>query len=423
MSLTGSSGPVTAPPGAQRRVVSTLMAAQVLGGLGVGATLSVGSLLIVQVTGNESLSGLAATTSTLGAAIAGIPLAKLAVRRGRRVALSLGNLIAVLGAVLVVSAAATGAGWLLFVGMAALGVASAVQLQSRFAAADLADRRSRARDLSLVVWSTTVGAVLGPNLVGPGERLGAVLGLPELTGVFAFTVVAQLASALTILIFLRPDPLLLGRRLAEQNLASGHRPENVAISLSPERAVRVQRLAIAIIALGHAVMVGVMAMTPLHLMHGGHGVSVIGLTISLHIAGMYALSPVFGALTGRIGAVPVVLGGGAVLLVSVACTGFFGHSSGIVQLGLVLLGLGWSAVTVAGAALLTGVTPLESRTKRQGQSDTTMNLAGAAAGAGSGLLFAAGGFPLVSGVAAVVLGLLVLFVIRVRGLSRAQVIS
>ncbi|MEB4616512.1 MFS transporter, partial [Leucobacter sp. M11] len=403
-------------------VVGTLMAAQVLGGLGVGATLSVGSLLIVEVTGNESLSGLAATTSTLGAAIAGIPLARLAVTRGRRVALSLGNLIAVLGAVLVVTAAVTGTGWLLFAGMACLGVASAVQLQSRFAAADLADRRSRARDLSLVVWSTTVGAVLGPNLVGPGERIGALLGLPELTGVFAFTVVAQLASALTIWLFLRPDPLLLGRELAAANLATGHVPESVAVPLSPERAARVQRLAIAIIALGHAVMVGVMAMTPLHLMHGGHGVTVIGLTISLHIAGMYALSPVFGSLTGRFGAVPVVLGGGAVLLAAVACTGLWGHSSTIVQLGLILLGLGWSAVTVAGAALLTGVTPHESRTRRQGQSDTTMNLAGAAAGAGAGLLFAAGGFSLVSGVAALILILLVVFIIRVRVLTRAQVL-
>lgn len=403
----------------QRRTVRTLVAAQILGGLGVGATLSVGALLIARVTGNDALSGLAATMSTLGAAAAGIPLARLAVRRGRRVALASGNLIAVLGAAVVVVAAAIGLAPLLFLGIALLGVATAVQLQSRFAATDLAGPGSRARDLSIVVWATTIGAVVGPNLIGPGERIGAWLGFPELTGVFAITVAAQLAAAATVWLFLRPDPLAisLAERAAEDRAAAAARSLAGTPAAEPDREAarrgrQLQWLAIGMISLGHAVMVGLMAMTPLHLTHTGGSVSLVGLTISLHIAGMYALSPVFGLLAGRWGPLRVIVLGAAILLAAAGCTWFGGDSHAVIQLGLVLLGLGWSALTVAAAALLTAATPAGERTQRQGQSDTVMNLAGAAAGAAAGALFAVAGFPLVSaaavGAIAVVLALALL---------------
>lgn len=429
---------------AQRRIVIVLALATILGGLGVGASFSVGSLLIVDVTGNTALGGLGATMNAVGAAVAGMPLARFAARRGRRVALASGNLIAVLGAVTIVAAAITEISWLLIVGFGVLGVASAVQLQSRFAAADLALPERRARDLSLVVWSITIGAVTGPNLIGPGERVGAALGLPELTGVFVFTIGAQLLSAIVVWLFLRPDPLLEARRLTElEDQALLARSVSVAAASqrvdasekdltasaaqasdqqsppSPASPTRVEHTAkpgnktgilsigsqqfyvIALIALGHAVMVGLMAMTPLHIVAHGEGVAVVGLTISLHIAGMYALSPVAGYATGRFGALPVIFVGFGILLLSALGTGFGGDSMFVIQIALVLLGLGWSAVTVAGAALLTEITPLQERPKRQGQSDTTMNATGALFGAVSGPIFGLGGFPILSIVAGI----------------------
>lgn len=415
-----------APASVQRRMVGVLALATILGGLGVGASLSAGALLIADITGNPALSGFGSTMNAVGAAIAGMPLARLAARRGRRVALATGNAIAVLGAVLVVVASAERWSVLLFVGLAVLGIAVAVQLQSRFAAADLALPENRARDLSLVVWSITIGAVTGPNLIGPGERLGEALGLPGLAGIFFFMIAAQIAAGLVVWLGLRPDPLLEARRLAA--LAPQSRPgaaaedETESPAASAEPARRGQRsaqfVAIAIIAIAHAVMVGLMAMTPLHLTHHGGSITLVGLTISLHIAGMYALSPVFGALTSKLGPIPVVLGGFGVLGIAALGTGFGGESVPVIQAALILLGIGWCMVTVAGAVLVTNLTPSADRPARQGQSDTAMNAAGAVFGAASGALFAAGGFPLVSIVAGVFIVLGAALAIRLMTVSR-----
>ena len=125
---------------------------------------------------------MAATMSTLGAALLAIPLARLADRRGRRISLSTAALIAAAGVALCVLGMVLGAVPILFLGLAGAGAATAAALQSRFAATDLAEPRTRGRDLSLVVWSTTVGAVIGPNLAEPGEVVGRALGLPPFSG-------------------------------------------------------------------------------------------------------------------------------------------------------------------------------------------------------------------------------------------------
>ncbi|MBL3700884.1 MFS transporter [Leucobacter luti] len=415
----------------QRRMVGVLALATILGGLGVGASLSAGALLIADITGNPALSGFGSTMNAVGAAIAGVPLARLAARRGRRIALATGNAIAVLGAVLVVVASALHVSALLFVGLGVLGVAVAVQLQSRFAATDLAVPQRRARDLSLVVWSITIGAVTGPNLIGPGELLGEALGLPGLSGIFFFTIAAQIAAGLVVWIGLRPDPLLEAQRLAaltdEPAARAGATPaeRGQAAPTAPDEAAPAARasalpqyLAIAMVALAHAVMVGLMAMTPLHLTDHGGSITLVGLTISLHIAGMYALSPVFGMLTSRLGAIPVILSGFGVLALAALGTGFGGESVSVIQTALILLGIGWCMVTVAGAALVTELTPAADRPARQGQSDTTMNAAGALFGAASGALFAAGGFPLVSVVAGVLIVLGAATAVRLLALRR-----
>lgn len=421
------SAPPTAPSTAldrrlrdQRRIVRVLALATVLGGLGVGASLSAGALLIADVTGNDALSGFGPTMNGLGAALAGIPLARLAARTGRRIALASGNVVAVLGAALVIFAASQRISVLLFIGLAVLGVAVAVQLQSRFAAADLALPERRGRDLSLVVWSITIGAVTGPNLIGPGADLGEALGLPGLSGIFLFTIVAQLAAAGVVWFGLRPDPLLEARRIAAAGNAAPVTPEPQAAPTvpPPTASAMPQFLAIALIALAHAVMVGLMAMTPLHLTHHGGSITLVGFTISVHIAGMYAISPVFGMLTGRFGAIPVVLGGFAVLMLAALGTGFGGSDVVIIQVALVLLGVGWSAVTVAGATLLTDLTPAPLRPARQGQSDTTMNAAGALFGAVSGVIFAAGGFPVLSAVAGALIVVGIAATLRLAVLAR-----
>lgn len=365
----------------QRRTVLVLSFGQVLGGIAFGATVSLGALLAADISGNDALSGLATASVTLGAAACAIPLARLAARVGRRRALTLGNLFALVGIAVVILAAALRIFPLLLAGILMIGAGNAGNLQSRFAATDLAAPQHRGRDLSIVVWSTTIGGVAGPLLLGPGEIVGQAVGMPPQTGSYLFSFVAQCAALLLYIVALRPDPLLAAQRLAKASTA-------VAGAVAVDRP-RVARYAIFAIAGSHVVMASVMAMTPVHLSHMAHGAggmaaspadvsALVGITIALHVGGMYALSPVFGVLADRWGRLQVVLLGQVLLAGALAFAVFTGTEAWGVMVALILLGLGWSAATVAGAALLTEASAPELRTRRQGRSDSLMSLSAAA---------------------------------------------
>jgi predicted MFS family arabinose efflux permease len=335
----------------QRRVLRVLVVAQVLGGLGAGATLSLGALLAAETSGSSAWSGMAA--------------------------------LAGLGALLAIVAAALSWFPLLLLALALLGIGSATGLQARFAATDLATDTTRGRSLSLVVWSTTLGAVLGPNLFEPGQVVAGVLGIPPLSGGFVFSAAAQLAAAATYSWWLRPDPLLTAlRRQPDRDPAeSDVAPRNGLVVLTRTPAAR---YAVASIAVSHLAMVSLMAMTPVHLHDHGAGLGIVGLTISLHVAGMYALSPVFGWLADRVGKTQGILCGQALLLLALLTAWRGAGSEGWVTVSLVLLGLGWSACLVSGSALLSGAVGVADRAPVQGSSDLVMNLAGVLGGALSG---------------------------------------
>lgn len=394
----------------QRRIVGVLVAGQVLAGLGQGATLAIGAVMAAEMAG-EPFAGAAAVASTLGSAAASIPLARFALRLGRRPALALGAIIAALGSTLTIVASALTAFPLLLLAFALLGVGTAVGLQARFAATDVAAPERRGRDLSLVVWSTTIGAVAGPNLWGPGAVIQTWLGLPENTGSFVIAIVAQLAAAALYLIALRPDPLAL---------AQGR-----VVEIDPKADEGVVRgrsalfFAVGAIALSHAVMVSIMAMTPVHMTSHGASLTIVGFTISLHIAGMYALSPVFGWASDRFGRITVILAGQAMFAASIVLIGAFPDGTLSVTVALVLLGLGWSASTVSGSAMVSDLVTGNARVKVQGRTDTIMSLAGAAGGAAAGPVLALIGYAGVAWSAGVLVAVVTVAALTMPGRTAA----
>ncbi|MCB1299600.1 MAG: MFS transporter, partial [Microthrixaceae bacterium] len=204
----------------------------------------------------------------------------------------------------------------------------------------------------------------------------------ELSGVFLFPIAAQALAAVLYLIGLRPDPLRLAQEIGAK------RPSGAPVGAADRSGVRTGIVAVA---LSHAMMVAVMSMTPVHLVDHGATLTIVGLTISLHVAGMYALSPLWGWLSDRVGRVPVIATGQAVLLASLAMTSFGAESSGWVVAGLILLGLGWSASTVAGSALIAESADPLHRTRVQGRADLAMSAAGALGGGLAGpVLFVIG---------------------------------
>ncbi len=373
----------------QRRAVPTLAAAQVLGGVGVAAGLAVGGLLAEQISSSTARAGLAATMSVLGAALLAVPMARLAQRFGRRMSLTFGYGVGAVGAVGCVFAAALDRFGLLLAASLLFGGGTASGLQARFAAVDAASPSRRGRALSIVVWATTVGAVAGPNLSGVGAQVGRWAGVPALSGPFLLAALAFVAAGAVVTLRLRPDPLsfAVGDHAAPQRVPG--LAEVLGVVVSRPRAL----FAMAAIGTAHAVMVGVMVMAPVHLHHGGASLEIVGIVISLHIAGMYAASPVMGVITDRFGATRgIVLGMGLLLLALLLAGSSAATSDRQIGLGLFVLGLGWSACLVSGSTLLTASVPVEVRTAVQGVSDLVMGVSGAAAGAISGPLLAASGY-------------------------------
>ena len=375
----------------QRRSVKLLIIAQVLGAFGVGAAPSVGVLLAEEVAGSEALAGVARTASTLGAALVGIPLAMIAARGGRRIALATGWFLAAFGSVTLIGSAVADSTLLLIAGMLLFGVGTASMLQSRFAAADLARPARRGRTLSLVVWCGTLGSVFGPNLGAPGEVVSGWLGLPPMAGAFVIALVMLITAGLVLLIFLRPDPLLTAARFeSDAGSAPVKRPAGEVIRAL--LGIRLVRFALVAVIAAHLSMVSLMTMTPVHLHHRAAGVTLIGITISIHVLGMFAFSPLVGWASDRVGPVRVIMIGQLIFVGSSVAVLVSGGGQVGTMVSLFLLGLGWCCGTVPGSILMTEAVPADIRPASQGLVDTAMNGFAALAALVSGPIFVAIGF-------------------------------
>lgn len=368
-----------------------LVVSQILGGLGVAIGIALAPMLATEVTGSEALSGLAPTASVAGTALLSLPLAALMTSRGRRPGLVLAYLIGALGGALVVLGTVVRSFPLLLLGMAAFGAGSSANLQARFAAADLVGPERRGRAISTVIWATTIGSVVGPNIAAPAGRVFRGTPVPESAGPYLWSAAAFLLAGVVVAVLLRPDPLLTARALAPQS-PQGERKRSLRAGVAAVRESPMAKLALVAVTVSHTAMVSIMVMTPVHL--GGHGadLQLVGLVISGHIAGMYAFSPVMGWLADRFGRLSVI--GLAVGLLSTAAllAGTAGPRHGQTALGLFVLGLGWSAGMIAGSALLTDSVPQEAQAAVQGLSDLTMNAAAGIGGASAGVIVAQWGY-------------------------------
>jgi MFS family permease len=382
----------------QRRTLGVLFVTQVIGGVGSAIGASVGALLAADIAG-VGLSGVAQSANVVGAALFAVPATAIVHRRGRRPSLAAGYCIAALGALIVFFAALRRSVPLLFLGFFLFGGASAAGFQARYAAVDLAPATLSGRHLSLIVWATTLGAVVGPSLAAIAGTALARYGAPTIAGPFFFSALLFGLATLLLLLLLRPDPAVVAREMSARAGAAAKAPTGAGMGAAL-RAVAARssaRLGVIAMATGHLVMVGVMAMTPVHIRSAGHEAAhtlrIVGVVLSLHIAGMFAFAPIMGWLTDRLGRRPVLLAGIALLLGACAVAGMAGHDSVRLALGMALLGLGWSGTMVAGSTLLSESVPAELRASAQGLSDLTMGLAGALAGAISGLIVEGSGYP------------------------------
>jgi MFS family permease len=384
---------------ARAKLMATLFVAQVCGSTGHSIGLAVGSIMAAAITGTNTWSGVPIAVGALGTALASWPLARLMDRSGRRPGLALGYGLAVIGAVLGLWGVAGRSFTVMLIGMALFGIASTSNLLARYAAADVSPPAQRGRAMGLIVWGSTLGSIIGPNLMTPALRLGAGLGVPATASAFLVSVAAYGVAALLTECFLRPDPLALAR--ASQAAADARRPAGAARAMGAILAdVRVQ-IALATLSISQFVMISTTSTSPLYLHDQGHAVGTIGIAVSLHLAGMYVASPLSGWLADRFGRLPVITAGALMLIFAVGLAGLApGHAGTAIILGLFLNGVGWNLAFVAGSALLTDALSPTERASVQGFADLLMGLMGAIGSAAGGMILGLWGFAILNAVGA-----------------------
>jgi MFS family permease len=394
-----------------RRTLRVLIASQILSGAGLAAGVTVGALLAEDMLGSKGYAGLPAALFTTGSAAAALAVGRISQRSGRRNGLATGYLVGAIGGAGVVLAAAVDSVPLLLIFLFLYGSGVSTNLQARYAGADLVDAARRGRAVSTVLVATTVGAVLGPNLVEPMGSVAEAVGVRSLAGPFILASLVYAAAALVVTLLMRPDPLLTAREWADTaRRESSGAGDVVEIAPTDYRAVRIAALALVVTQI---VMVAVMTMTPVHMRDHGHSLSATGFVISVHIAAMFLPSPLTGVLVDRYGRRPLLAAGAFTLLAAGLLASLADPDSmAVLTVALGLLGLGWNFGLIGGTAMLTDATPLETRAGTQGSVDLSVALAGAGGSLGSGVVVAATSYAALS-VAGGVLALAILpFLLR-----------
>ncbi|WP_308216015.1 MFS transporter [Pseudonocardia humida] len=370
----------------QRRTLIVLVIAQVFSGAGLAAGITVGALLAQDMLGTTSLAGLPSALFTIGSAAAAVTVGRISQRAGRRAGLTLGYGVGAIGSVGVVLAAVLDNVVLLFVALFVYGAGTATNLQARYAGADLAHPTRRGRAVSTVLVATTLGAVVGPNLVTAMGDLARTWGIPPLAGPFILAGAAYAAAALVLWVLLRPDPLLLARDVAARPDAA---PEAAAAAVDGESQRRVVVTASLVMIVAQLVMVAIMTMTPVHMLMHGHSVAAAGFVIAVHVGSMYLPSPLSGWLVDRFGPrIVAVLSGATLLIAGIVAMAAPVESVPVLAVALALLGLGWSFGLVSGTAMLATALPLATRARTQGGVDLWIAVAGSAGGMASGVVVA-----------------------------------
>jgi MFS family permease len=375
----------------RRRTMGILFASQIFGSGSTAVALAVATILAADILGASTWAGLPNSVRILGAALFAVPLSSLMMRSGRRAGLALGYGIGAIGAALSVASAVLMDFGLLLLASLVFGGGFAANLLIRYAAADVSRASERAKAISFVVWGATVGAVVGPTMIGPAANWVAPIGLPPIAGAFVAGTVTFLIAAAILAVLLRPDPLAISRIVA----ASDVDLQNAAPPRPFGELVRLPDVQVALVTLmcSNVVMIAIMAMTPVYMHEHGHALTLVGIVVSAHVIGMYVFSPATGWLADRIGRMPVIVMSALVFLAAAALNAVAPASSGpLIALGMFLIGLGWNLGFVAGSTLLTDAVDLAERPRLQGIADSWMGIAAAIGSLASGPLHAGYGF-------------------------------
>lgn len=370
------------------RITASIFVAVALGTIGLFAAMTVAPLVAVELTGTSTLSGLPTAAALSGTALGAAVLSGVMARRGRRAGLVVGFVVGALGAVVAVAAVALGTFVPFVGGMLAVGVGNGANQLARYAVADVHPAVRRTTVLGWIVWAGTIGAVVGPSLVDPVGQALAGTAVPLLAGGALVACVAMLISGGLCGALLRPDP-------AEIAVAD---PDVAVDATAAGPVASAWRSPVVIVALtamvaGQFVMVLIMTMTPVHASAGGADLAAVGFIMSAHVVGMYALTPLAGALADRVGNMAVIAAG-LVLIVAAGVMGALAPADDVAALSVALfvLGLGWSFGFVSASGMLARGVASAQRARMQGAVDAAVYGSATIGSLSSGVLISVAGY-------------------------------
>jgi len=383
------------------------MAGQVVASAALASAVTVGAYVVQGILGQDTpWGGIATATVTTGSAFMSQLLARIMSKSGRRVGLQTGYSLAIVGGLIAGLGVQKSSLTIFLLGLFLYGNGQASNLLARYAATDLALPQERAQAMSKILFASTFGAVLGPVLVVPAQWAGQEwFGWQKYTGPWVFAALFFIGALINIFVRLRPDPLELSGGLRSQ-AAVGVTTPRLTEALRIICSSRSGRVALMAMVVSQVTMVAVMTMTPVHLKAHGHE-SISSFVISLHIAGMYAFSPLVGRFSDSRGRLPTILVGGLLLVFATILAAVAGEAAVVLFPALWLLGIGWSFALIGGSSLLVDSVPTESRVTVQGSADVMMSLCGGIAGFSSGFIRKAIGYHMLSSFATLLAGVLI----------------
>jgi MFS family permease len=364
---------VPAPPSIVKRNTLLLAAAQAFVGVGNQMVPTLGAIIVARLLGSAHLAGLATGTLGVSRFLISYPIGRVADLYGRRIAVVLGLVLGLAGALGTGLSVLSGSFALFLAGILVFGAGVGAGYQLRVAAADMYPPSRRAQGLGFVLTGSLVGALGGPILITAAQNWSGLLGVDPLALTWILVPVV-IVPGIGLVLAVHPDPKEIAANL--ERYYPGYSPprtqgtDGTAATgvLTFFRDLRLQvAFATSFAAQGNMAMI--MAFTSLALDHHGHPLPAISVAVTIHVIGMFGFSLPLGWLADRMGRRAVMLlgflllAGGAVL---VPATSHYW----IIVTGTFMVGLGWSAATVAATAVIADATYTFERGRAIGTNDT-----------------------------------------------------
>ncbi len=380
------------PVATERRIVSTLFASQSLFSAAMIASFTLMPIIAVELSGSKSAAGVPNTINLLARAAFALPLGWLMDQIGRRLGLSIGFALAVIGFLVTVFSLFNSSFFLFCVGLGLVGAGRGAIDQTRYVAAEIQPYEKRAKAIGFIVFAGTIGAIGGPLLVAPSSSLAHSLGFPPETGPYWVGALTSLMGLLLIFFLIKPDPLVLSKQFAEVSVKEDGEERPLRQIFAQPLAL----LAVAAMVISQLVMTLIMVITPLHMNYLHHSTAAISGVIMAHTLGMFGLSSVTGWLIDKYGRISIIIAGAVILIIASLLTPI-AESLPMLTVALFLLGLGWNYCFIAGSSLLSDTLHSTERGRAQGASDTLVALSSGVGSLATGAVFAVGGIIAVSG--------------------------